>query len=404
MVFHYTARNPEGRRLRGSVEALTQSDALTILRTRAIVVTTLECSATLKGAIASAIGWMPVSHQAIVTLFRSLATLTRAGVPLRRGLTICAQECRDRRLRETLEAVGADVESGLSLSEAMVRRPKDFSKLAVAMIEAGERGGVLDEVLERLAHMCERDREVRKKVRAALTYPAIVAITAAGVLLLLLTAVVPVFRAMYQQLGVTVPPMLHLLIALSSALRSPASWFGGAVLGAGLVTFAIIYSRSAAGMQRLGALRLHIPLVGSVLRKAEIARLARMLGTLLSCGVNLHQALPVVSAIASGHEFAQSVDALGRSISDGSSIAQPLRASGLYDEIFLQLVRVGEETGRLDAMLLKIASYYELDVETALQTLGTALEPVLIVLLGGAVAFVAAAIFVPLYTLIGNIK
>lgn len=404
VVFYYTARNREGRTLRGSLEALTQTEALAILRTRAIFVTALECSAGLQCAFARALAWIPISHQAVVTLFRSLATLTRAGVPLRRGLKICAQECRDARLSEALDAIGADVESGLSLSEAMLRRPKDFSRISVAMIKAGEQGGVLDDVLERLAHTLERDGEVAKKVRAALTYPGIVTFTATGVFVLLLTSVIPMFRSMYQQLDVAVPPILRLLIELSAAVRSPLSWVPVTLALCGFIAAFLAYSRTPAGAGWIESLRLGLPLVGGVLRKAEIARLTRMLGTLLRCGVNLHEALPAVSGIASGPRFARSIDSLGRAIAEGSSIAEPLHASGLYDAVFLQLVRVGEETGQLDAMLLQIAAYYEVDVETALQTLGTALEPVLIVFLGGGVAFIAAAIFVPLYTLIGNIK
>jgi type IV pilus assembly protein PilC len=307
-------------------------------------------------------------------------------------------------LREALHALICDIENGLSLSDAMARRPREFPRLYVAMVKAGELGGVLDEVLERVANVMEGERAARKRLWAALTYPLVVSGAAAGLILFLLTTIVPMFRAMYAQLHVPLPAVTSALIAAGVALQSPLTWTCLAAAAATAV-FAVLRIRAAQrGAMLLESLVLALPVAGPIMKKTSIGRFARMLGTLLRSGVALVWALDIVTDVVTGPRFRQSIADLRQALREGALVSSSLERSGLYEPMFIQLVHVGEETGSLDAMLLRIAEYYELDVETMLAALGSMLEPLMILVLGGAVGFIVAAVFIPLYTLIGNIK
>lgn len=403
-LYYYTARDMDGAFIRGSIEAGTASAALASLRTRALYVTSLESSASARGAVAATFQLGGPSSKSLVTFFRSLSTLIHAGVSIRRSLDVTIDQCADARLREALRCVVCDIENGLSLSQAMTRRPKEFPRLYVAMIKAGELGGVLDEVLERIANVLERDRATRKRVSAALTYPAIVACAAVSLILFLLTTIVPMFRSMYDQLHVPLPGITSALITLGSALRSPVTWAAFGVLGVVLLVTIVRIRGSERGAMALESIMLSLPVAGVIVKKATLARLSRMLGTLLKSGVGLVAALDVVGDVVTSARYRRSISDLRQALREGSLVSEPLARTGLYEPMFIQMLRVGEETGALDAMLLRIAGYYDLDVETMLSALGAMVEPVMILFLGGAVGFIVAAIFIPLYTLIGNIK
>ncbi len=397
-LYYYTARDMQGAFVRGSIEATASSAALSSLRTRALYVTSLESAAGAKGTIAAALQIGGVSRKSLVTFFRSFSTLARAGVPMRRSLDVTIEECGDPRLREALRSVECDIEGGLALSDAMARRPKEFPRLFVAMIRAGEIGGVLDDVLERIAGVVERDHAARKRVTAALTYPAIVACAAVVLVLFLITTIVPMFRQMYEQMHVPLPAITSGLITLGTSLRSPIWWIVFALIALTLMLTLIRLRSSERGAMVLESVVHSLPLAGAIARKSTIARFARMLGTLLRSGVGLVSALDVVTDVITSARYRQSIGDLVRALREGATVSEPLAASGLYEPMFVQMLRVGEETGALDAMLLRIAEYYDLDVETSLTALGSMLEPAMILCLGGAVGFIVAAIFIPLYT------
>ncbi|MBC5816221.1 MAG: type II secretion system F family protein [Candidatus Eremiobacteraeota bacterium] len=403
-IYYYTARNAEGAFVRGAIEAATHGTALASLRTRALFVTSLAAAGSTRGIMASAIHLGPVKHSSLVTFFRSFATLISAGVTLRRALQVTIEQCADARLREALRAILCDIEGGVSLSEAISRRPKEFSKLFVAMIRAGEVGGVLDEVLERLATFMERDRTTRKRLTSALTYPGIVAATAAVLIVFLLSSIVPMFASLYDQMHVELPASTTFLLALGNNLRNVPFWLLGAASALTSGICAVKLLRTKRGRLFLDSHKLRIPIFGSLMRKSALARFARMLGSLLKSGVGLVLALEVVADVVGNAAYEHSITGVRQALREGDPLADPLAASGLYDSLVIQMVRVGEETGSLDGMLLRIAEYYEVDVETALNTLGSTLEPVLIAGLGGVVGFIVFSIFIPLYTLIGSIK
>lgn len=402
-MYYYTARNAEGSFVRGAVQAATHESALSNLRTRALFVTSLVAAGTPR-AVLAAIPIGPVSHNSLVAFFRSFATLVAAGVPMLRSLQVTTEQCGNPRLREALHAILSDIESGTSLSESIGRRPREFPKLFVAMIRAGEVGGVLDEVLERLATFLERDRATRKRLASALTYPAIVSLTAALLITFLLSSIVPMFASLFNQMHVELPATTAFLLALGNAFQNIPFWLSVlATLFAGAFGLATLL-RTRPGRLFWDARKLGIPIFGVLMRKSALARLARMLGSLLESGVGLLLALEVVADVVGNAAYERSIKRVRQALREGDPLADPLEAGGLYDPLMIQMVRIGEETGSLDAMLLRVAEYYEVDVETALSTLSSTLEPVLIVGLGAIVGFIVFSIFIPLYTLIGSIK
>ncbi|GAC1508225.1 MAG: type II secretion system F family protein [Steroidobacteraceae bacterium] len=403
-VFYYTARNAEGAFVRGALEASTKSGALASLRTRALFVTSLCAGDSAQGVLTSGFLAGPLQHHTGVAFVRSFSALVSAGVPMRRSLEVTIEQSADSRMREALRGVLSDVENGSALSAALGKRPKEFPKLFVAMVRAGEAGGVLDEVLLRLAAFMEKERATKKRLSSALTYPAIVAVTAAALVAFLLGSIVPMFGSLFAQMHVDLPPSTALLLAAGTALRSGTLWIGlGICLLCASACAARILSASR-GRRWWDRRKLALPVFGTLRRKATLARLARMLGTLLKSGVGLIVALEVVAPVAGNRVYEENLHDVGRALREGDTLAEPLALSGLYGPLVVQMVRVGEETGSLDAMLLRIADYYDLDVETALNALGSALEPLLIAGLGAIVGFIVFSIFLPLYTLIGSIK
>jgi type IV pilus assembly protein PilC len=400
-LFAYTARNNEGRFVAGSLQAENREQALAHLRTRALFVTSLLAG---DGATAAIVTAWPVSAKARTAFFRSFATLIRAGVPIRRSLDVVIDSCRDGRLREALRSVSSDIESGSELSSAMARRPREFHRLHVALIRAGELGGSLDEILERLAALLEQNLAVRKRLQSALAYPVIVACAALALVCFLVGSTVPAFASMFAEMHVPLPWSTRALIVAGNALKNPAVWLALAAVPVAAAGLYRAVRRAAPIAVRIDQVLLAAPVIGALLRKSVIARLSRTLGTLLHSGVPLLAALDAAQEVVENAVYSAFARDLVQALREGTPIAGALERSALFEGLVLQLVGVGEETGTLDAMLVRIAEYYELDVETAVSTLGSVVEPVLIIGLGALIGVIVASILVPLYSMIGSIK
>lgn len=403
-VYRYAARTADGERVHGSMEAPSADACLANLRTRALFVTAIDRETPLGGGIARSLHIGGPSGRALLAFFRSFSTLVRAGIPLRRGLEVAIERTRDGALKESLRAVLADVEHGSALSEAMARRPRAFAPLYVAMVRAGETGGILDDVLDRLAGLLERDAELRKKVRSALAYPAVVITGAAGLVLFLMARIVPMFAQMFEAFRVELPVTTRMLLAAGSALQQPVTWFCALALAGAAALCVVFCTKTARGALLFDRLRLRLPIIGPLLHKAITARIARMLATLLRSGIELVTALAVVRPVAGSPAYAAALQRVDIALRAGEPLTAPLEAARLFDPLAIALIRVGEETGLVDEMLLKIATYFESDVEAAIATLGAVLEPALIVALGGVVGFIVFSVFIPLYSLIGSVS
>ncbi len=403
MTYSYQARNVEGAAVSGAMVADSTEAVVARLRARALYVTWIGESTSLRARAERFRSERGPGREPLATFFRAFATLLGAAMPIQRALAIAIERCSDPRLAEALRAIGAEVEAGHSLASAMRTRPRDFNELHVALVEAGEAGGILDSVLERLSTILERDRAMRKGLAAALAYPAIVLATALGLVLFLVTAIVPTFSALFAQLGVDLPEPTRILLAAGGFLGNPAVALVSAACGTAAILAAVRYSRSLPGAM-LERFLLRLPIVGPLRCWAIVARVARTLGSLLHSGVDILRAFEVAAPVSGSTIFAEALLDVRTALRDGESVANRMQRSGLFDPFVIGLVRVGEETGTLDAMFLKIAEYYEVDVDAGLATLGATLEPVLIVVIGAIVGAITASVFIPLYSVIGRIR
>jgi type IV pilus assembly protein PilC len=402
--YRYAARTAAGELVRGSMEAPSADAVLASLRTRALFVTSVDRESALARTLGRPLHLGRPSRRALLGFFRSFSTLVRAGVPLRRALDVTIERTSDGVLRESLRGVLADVEHGASLADAMDRRPRAFAPLYVAMVRAGEAGGILDDVLDRLATFLERDADLRKKVRSALAYPAVVVVAALGLVLFLIARIVPMFAQMFDAFHAELPATTRALLAAGVALQQPVTWVLVLLLPAAAMTAVACLARTRRGALLLDRVRLRLPVIGPLLHKAITARIARMLATLLRSGIELVTAIGVVRPVAGSPAYAAALNQVDVALRAGDALTTPLEASRLFDPLAVALVRVGEETGLVDEMLLKVAAYFESDVEAAIATLGAVLEPALIVALGMVVGFIVFSVFIPLYSLIGSVS
>lgn len=338
-----------------------------------------------------------VKPKQVVYFTRQLATLIGAGLPLVKSLYTLYEQLEPGRLRETVGKVAAEVEGGTAFSEALVRYPGVFPPLFIGMVRAGEVGGLLDEILKRLAEFLEKQDRFRSRVRAALMYPLFVMGIALTVLVILMAFVVPTFVKMFGELGGALPLPTQILITTSTVIRR---WWP--VLAAGLVLTAV----AARVALRVPVVRfvvdrwlLRAPVVGRLIHQVAVARFARTLGTLLTSGVPILKALEVVQETVGNLVIRRALEQVHRGLKEGNSVAGPLEASGVFEPIVVRMVAVGEETGSLDKMLTKIGESFEEEVDIAVTGLTALLEPLLIVFLGLVVGFIVISMFLPMFSL-----
>lgn len=338
-----------------------------------------------------------VSRAQLVISTRQLATLVKAGMPLLRALRTVSDQLDPGPLRQVFTLIASDVEAGVKLSEAFAHHPRYFPPFYVHMIRAGEVGGILDEILRRLAELMEKQQRIRDRVRGALMYPAFVMFAAVSILIILMAFVVPTFLGMFSELGSALPLPTRILIIVCTGVRQ--GWWIVAACTAGLVVLMQMALRTAAGKRQMDQLLLHLPVFGSLLQRLLIARFARTFGTLLSSGVPILGALETVRATVSNAVLDEALQEVERSLKAGESLARPMELSGAFPTLVSRMVALGEETGQLDRMLVQLADSYEEEVDVLVGGLTQLLEPLLIVGVGGIVGFIVVAMFLPLLSL-----
>jgi type IV pilus assembly protein PilC len=342
-----------------------------------------------------------VGMRELTVFTRQFATMVNAGLSMVRTLNILEQQTESAKLKTIVGDVRKHVEEGMTLSDALGQHPDTFSALTINMVRAGEIGGVLDDVLNRLAIFYEKDLSLRQKVRAAMTYPAAIFTFALGVIFFLVFFILPQFIGFFEGLDLQLPLPTRVLIFVTHALTG--YWY--VFLGGLLVSFwgLRVYIGTERGRFRWDRYKLRVPVFGPLLRKVTISRFTRTLGTLITSGVPIMQALEVVSKAVENKIVAQAIDNVRSSIREGESIALPLQNSGLFPPMVVQMTAVGEETGTLDSMLQKVADFYDAEVESTLTQLTSILEPLLIMFLGFVVGFIVLSFYMPLYQLITGI-
>lgn len=406
-VFVYEARDATGQLKKDTIEAQNVRMATQRLQEQRMTVIHIKEKSSAVGQT-DLLGWYQkirkVNEQALTVFSRQFATMINAGLAMVRCLDILSEQTEDKKLQQTLVQVRRDVEGGSTLSNALAKHPTVFSTLYISMVKAGEMGGVLDEVLERLAGFMEKDFGLKKKVKSALTYPVVILVMALGIVFFLVTYILPTFVQLFEGMSLQLPLPTQILITITKGARNPVILTVVAILAVVGGVLLNRYIQTPMGKKQYDLLKLNIPVFGLLNKKVAISRFCRTLGTLLSSGVPIMQALEIVGKASGNEIIAMTVSKVRESIREGESIASPLGASGMFPPMVTQMVAVGEETGNLDAMLSKISDFYDTEVEYMLASLTSMLEPIMIVGMGGIVGFIVISVFLPLYQLIGNLS
>jgi type IV pilus assembly protein PilC len=409
MEYVYKVRDSQGN----VREAVAQAESPAILRTRLSArgldvldirerggMTTAEIIAKLNGIVES---FERVTLKDMVVFSRQFSAMVSSGVAMLRTLTIIVEQCPNKRLKNSLDDIRRSVESGLSLSDAMTRQPAIFDKLYIAIVKAGETGGILADVLKRLADYLEYKEKLNQKVRAAMVYPSVVLLIAIGVFWAMLTFVLPVFEGLFKNIGGELPLYTQFLIALSEAVRSIYMLFFLIGLGIGGY-FLRRYYRTETGRLQIDGMLLTLPLFGELIRKVAIARFTRTFGTLIKAGVPMLSALDVVKDTAGNAVVAKGIDQVYDEVRQGGTISKPMARNQIFPPMVTQMIAVGEETGRLDDMLSKVADFYDMEVENSVEQLTSMLEPIMVVGIGGVVGSVVVGMYLPIFTVINQLR
>jgi type IV pilus assembly protein PilC len=399
-TFVWKGRSPNGEILSGEYVTENKQELVSYLRKRKIIITSLkEKSKDIKfGALFG--GKITTKDLGVFT--RQFATMINAGLPMVQCLDILASQMEKEVFKKVVSTVTTDVEGGATLAEALGKHPKTFSQLFVNMVEAGEAGGILDQILNRLAVYLEKAEALQRKVKAALMYPAVVFFVAIGATIFMLMFIIPTFAKMFTDFGGQLPLPTKIVLMMSDFLRSKW-WLCAAVIAVGVVFFKRFYATKS-GRGRVDAFILKVPVLGQVIRKSSIARFTRTLGTLISSGVPILNGLDITARTAGNQVVEKAINATRDSISRGNTIAEPLKQSGVFPPMVTQMIGVGESTGALDEMLNKIANFYDDEVDTAVETLTSVIEPIMIVVMGVLVGGMLIAMYLPMFKLISVVS
>jgi len=347
------------------------------------------------------IGGVPT--KTLVTFTRQFATMIDAGLPLVQCLDLLGQAEPNRQFKRILEDVKADIESGSTLADALSKHPGAFDDLYVSLVEAGEVGGILDTILERLAVQLEKSMKLQRKVRGAFVYPVSVMVIAVAVVLVLLYKVIPTFQSMFQDMGdAELPQPTQYVIGISNFTQDYILWIIGGILL--LVVGIVAAMRYDPTRELIDRALLRVPLIGDLVTKTAVARFTRTLGTMVASGVPIIEALEIVSRTAGNKRVEQAVMYTREQISQGQNLVDPLQETGVFPDLVVQMIGVGESTGALDSMLQKIADFYEDEVDVAVDNLTSLIEPALMVFLGIVVGGLLIAMYLPIFTMASNIQ
>jgi type IV pilus assembly protein PilC len=401
-TFVFKAMDLTGAKATGEVDADNKQVVADQLKARGLIVLDISAKHASKELKLPWGNRVKVDDLTIMT--RQLSTMVSSGMTILRALYVLETQTEAEALAAVIVDVRKDVEAGLALSDALERHPKTFGPIYVAMVRAGETGGVLENALLRVADQLEKDASLRRQIKSAMVYPTVVLVFAVAVLLGLVTFIVPVFVGVFKTFGGELPAMTKFTVGLSNIVKS----YVGLLLAAGVVGAVIGFRkwrRSAAGRPIWDAFRLHVPLkIGDIVQKVALARWSRTLSALVSAGVPLLAALDITSKTAGNHVVEKAMADVVESVKAGGTIAEPLRHAAVFPGMVAQMVAVGEETGSLDTMLSKIADFYEDQVDAAVKALTSILEPVMIVVIGAIVGFIVISMYLPLFKVYDQIK
>jgi len=402
-AFVYRVRDPAGQMVRGRAEADTEHDLIQRLRNQGFLVLDIQKDRDLGTMVQSPVGLFTprVSGKDLAVFSRQFATMINAGLPVLTALKVLSRQSGSKRLSHALSLIATEVEAGESLSAAFLRQINIFPPVMVHMIAAGEVGGILDEVLERLAVQIEKEELIRQKVRSALVYPAIVSSVAVLVVAFLMIFVVPKFVAIYADMEIELPFATKMLMAISNGFQR--FWWVGTLAIVGGIFGLRWWLRTEQGALFWAGTSLKLPIMGPMVSKRAIGRFARTRGGLLSSGVSILKALAVVEKTVGNVVISGAIRDTAEAVRQGQRLAEPLRASGHFPDMVLEMVNVGEETGTVEEMLIKISDFYDDEVQRTAERLSASIEPVIIVFLAITVGGIVISMMVPIFTLWSSI-
>jgi len=406
-VFEYKVRDRSGKVITGTTEAASQREVANALRQKGYFVTEIKVPKTGLNAEIKLPKWLDIGsipNVRDITIFsRQFATVINAGLPVVQSLAILQRQAEKQGLKDALRQVREDVETGLQLSDALAKHPRLFNKLYIYLVRAGEVSGNLDGILDRIAAYMEKQAALRGKIKTALTYPTVVLVIALAVTWFLLTGIVPQFAQILDQLGGDLPVITRMLIAISDFLRY--QWYillGILVL---LVVGTALFYRTPQGRRAIDRLLLRLPVVGTLVQKSAIASFSNTFGLLLRSGVNIMESIDITKGTAGNAIVEDILDETKANVQRGEQISTTLiKYPQVFPPMVSSMIAIGEETGAVDSMLQKVADFYEREVDEAVDSLTAALEPMLIVFLGVIVGFIVAGMFLPMFSIIGQLS
>jgi len=391
--YKYTAKNKEGKTVTGTLSAQNKEKVLEILRKGELVIISVE---EVKKATRLGFGIKKkVKLDDLAIFSRQLATMIESGIPVVGSLDALSQQIENPTLQEVVGRIRDDVEAGAGLSQALAKHPRIFNTLYVNMAKAGESSGMLDEILTRLATYLEKINSLQRKIKSSLVYPAVVVFIAISITIFLLVKVVPTFKGIFDILGGTLPLPTRILLAVSDFVRR---YFLFGIAGLILFVFILLrYIKTERGRYIFDALLLKLPILGRLFRKFSIAKFSRTLSTLVRSGVSILISLDIVGKTCGNKVLERAVEQAAKAIRDGKSIAEPLEQSKVLPPMAVRMISVGEQTGELEKMLTKIADFYDEQVDAAVGSLISIIEPVIILFLGVVVGGIVLSIFMPIF-------
>lgn len=399
MTFKWSGKNQRGTVESGEVVAASRDEVIAILRRRNITPTVItEKTAKKKFGFGG-----KVKDKDIVVFTRQFATMIDAGLPLVQALGILSTQVENKNLAKTLSVVKNDVESGSTYADALRKHSGVFSELYVNMVAAGEAGGILDTILNRLAAYIEKAMKLKKKAKGAMIYPAVVTSVAVAVLVIIMVFVVPTFSKMFASMGGTLPLPTRIIISISNFIAGIGGLLISGILIAVVVTIAQL-RKTENGKRAIDAILLKLPIFGIVLNKVAVAKFTRTLGTLISSGVPILDGLDITAKTAGNKVIEYAVMDVRKAVAEGKTLAEPLSRAKVFPPMVTHMIAVGESTGALDAMLGKIADFYDDEVDAAVSNLTAMLEPLLMVFLGTTVGFIVVSLYLPIFKLVSLIK
>jgi type IV pilus assembly protein PilC len=393
-TYIYAGRTRKGRVTKGQLDAADERIARIQLKRRNIDVTKLKQKP--KDLFESVSFLQPkVTSKDIVVFTRQFSTMIDAGLPLVQGLNMLTEQSQNKTFKRILSQVTRDVEGGSTLADALGKHPKVFDSLFVNLVAAGEVGGILDTILQRLAAYIEKTQKLKAQIKGALTYPAVVVAIAIIVIAVIMIFVIPVFQDMFSSFGKALPAPTQLVVNMSNFTKSNVHWIILAII---ILAFAFKrYRATASGRRRVDSVMLRMPIIGELIRKVAVARFTRTLGTMVKSGVPILDALEITARTAGNVIVEEVVMDARSSIAEGQTIAEPLAESIIFPGMVTQMISVGESTGALDAMLEKIADFYDDEVDATVAAMTSMLEPLLMLFLGGSIGGLVIAMYLPIF-------